>query len=166
MTHTTPDEELIAKVFESVARKGILAKPNHLCCQSCGSADLHGQIQDDDRYHGIAFYHEQDDEYARNNGSLYIAYGSKEGTEEAAALVGQVVAEALREAGLTVVWDGDRCGLEFIDDGKGMTPAQLHGLGVLHGEGCRIIRQFCAEMGACVYWESVEGLGTKVTLQW
>ena len=66
------------------------------------------------------------------------------------------------------------CDLAFLDNGQGMSQAELRRIGVpytaedgvVHGEGCRVIRTLCAEMGAVVYWESIVGLGTKVTIQW
>jgi signal transduction histidine kinase len=68
----------------------------------------------------------------------------------------------------------EACTFAFVDNGKGMSLAQLRRLGLPyrgddgspHGEGCRVIRQLCADMGVVVYWESVEGLGTKVSLVW
>lgn len=71
-------------------------------------------------------------------------------------------------------WSDTSLMVAILDDGKGMSPERLRRIGLpylgddgaSHGEGCQIVRSLCTEMGASVYWESIEGLGTKVTLLW
>jgi len=62
--------------------------------------------------------------------------------------------------------------VELIDDGCGMSAAELAKIrtGPMLGEGekgkgCQLIRQACAASGRTVSWESIEYVGTKVTIR-
>lgn len=63
----------------------------------------------DDRYHGYCFFHSQDIDRALDEEGLLLAFGHVdrgEAKEEDHIAVGQTICEALRQAGLTVDWDG------------------------------------------------------------
>lgn len=62
--------------------------------------------------------------------------------------------------------------IEMSDNGSGMSPDELEKLrtGPMTGEGekgkgCQIIRRACALSGKTVSWESIEHVGTKITIR-
>lgn len=55
---------------------------------------------------GYCYYHQQDMERAINQGVLMISfYGKKEKNDKEAIMVGNIIVNALKEAGFTVNWD-------------------------------------------------------------
>jgi hypothetical protein len=109
--YVTDDEQAIADAFKGLLDQGILAKPNHMCCMSCATASLGGELDQKPELVGIAYYHEQDDEGVReqcergDTGSLYVGYSSREDGDMVA--IGNAVKAALEAKGLTVEWNGD-----------------------------------------------------------
>ena len=103
----TEDELLIKKTFSELASKGVLARANYECCSSCAAHGLAQEVKDTpDKYTGIAYYHAQNDTYVRTTGSLCIGFATVgKGPIDTAAL-GEIITEALTEAGFEVDWDG------------------------------------------------------------
>ena len=102
--------------FGLMRKAGLVARQNFACCGSCGSYELHKIVKEmhaDARANvkGVAFYHRQDTFHMRQKSfeGLYIGYGQEGSEDELAANieVGQTIAMCLRDAGLTVDWDGD-----------------------------------------------------------
>jgi hypothetical protein len=103
------DCDRLDAAFAAMQRRGVIARQNFSCCSNCGHAEMWGEMRSPPPnwlVEGYAFYHMQDTERAVEGGGLYVKYGAVEEGEEAAAAVGRVVAEELRNAGLTVEWDG------------------------------------------------------------
>jgi hypothetical protein len=88
---------------------GIVARQNFTDCQTCGHYEIQGEIQalqEQRPVIGYTFYHEQDTEGVVDGGTLYLAFGAVEEDEQAEAAVAQRIVTVLREAGLTVDWNG------------------------------------------------------------
>ena len=125
------DYDKVRAAFEELEGRGIVARMDFACCQTCGHAEI-----DDERRggeHGYVFFHAQDTErLAEDDATLYLAFGcfdthplldpgprrdtgepeSDEGRERAAAAwaaaeteVGTKITDSLRRHGLTVAWD-------------------------------------------------------------
>lgn len=92
------DKELFNKIFRALRKKGIVAKQNFLCCQSCGWAELGSQLGDN--YEGtIVFYHNQD--YDSFEGKeltrkIYLAWHGK----------AEDIIEEFEKEGFKVEWNG------------------------------------------------------------
>jgi hypothetical protein len=101
---STTDCDRLAAAFAELNDTDIVARENFACCQTCGLAEIGGEVSDAAAARGYAFYHQQDAESAVESGSLHIAYGlfGKPPTPE----IGNEVAEVLRRHGLDVYWDG------------------------------------------------------------
>lgn len=118
----------VRAAFEELEGRGVLARMNFACCQTCGHSEMDDERREDSR--GYTFFHEQDSErLAPDGGDLYLAFGalrpdpsldpdllarSADGEEEARSVVvaaseeriAAEVVEALQRHGLTVDWDG------------------------------------------------------------
>ncbi|MGM1064961.1 DUF6891 domain-containing protein [Saccharothrix sp. Mg75] len=106
---TTEVDRLLA-VFEALDDGGIVARPDFTCCQTCGHAEIGGEVDPgagDAR--GYVFFHRQDTEGAVAGRGLYLAFGSLVEAEDPAAAdeaVAREVADALAAGGLPVEWNG------------------------------------------------------------
>ena len=116
------DCDRLDAAFAALESRGIVARQNFTCCQSCGHGEIYDEVEGargaGRAVRGYAFYHQQDTESAIHYGELYLAYGS---TDESlsTADVGERVADALREQGLSVDWDGsDRSRIRVSLDWK------------------------------------------------
>jgi hypothetical protein len=104
------DCDRLDAAFAALEERGIVARQNFTCCQSCGHAEIGDEIEEFEEHGtpvGYAFYHMQDTERAAETGTFYIAYGSVEDSPEDAIKVGHAIVEGLREQGLTVRWNGE-----------------------------------------------------------
>jgi len=125
------DYEKVRAAFEELAGRGLVARMDFACCQTCG----HAEIEDERRggEHGYVFFHAQDTErLAEDDTTLYLAFGcfdthplldlarrrdARESHGEdlrahvAAARrgvetqVGAEIVDSLRRQGLSVSWD-------------------------------------------------------------
>ena len=95
----------LTKAFKIMRTKGLVARQNFTCCQSCGGAKI-SQMAEARGLDGFAFYHRQDADSLANGDGVYLAYGSRTGGDEEEIAVGRLVCEALTEAGLDYIWDG------------------------------------------------------------
>jgi len=108
---TEGSDDTLVRAVESLDGGEFIARTNYWCCQSCGVA---GIVQEATARPGKAptwyvFWHEQDEDGRRSNGSVYLSYGtvSAEGTEKSAAEAGHKIAAHLRERGIEVAWNGN-----------------------------------------------------------
>jgi hypothetical protein len=99
------DADRIERAFAALEKKNILTRMNFTCCNTCGSAEIGGDRQEEDR--GYAFFHEQSMETAISNGELYINFGSFSRSVTRDVEVGKTIVRALKKAGLTVKWNND-----------------------------------------------------------
>jgi hypothetical protein len=101
------DCDRLDQAFDALESQGIVSRQNFTCCSTCGHSEIWGEIeQAEGQSDGYTFYHMQDTESAVEGGFLYLAFGATSGGEEGTRLIGERVASALRQAGLTVEWDG------------------------------------------------------------
>lgn len=101
--------------FAQLAEKGIVTRHNFDCDSDEDGEDLEAIINEMDqviaagnRARGYAFYHQQDTEAVVDGNGLCISFGtgSRNESEQAALRIGNEVADALRQQGLAVDWDG------------------------------------------------------------
>lgn len=101
--------------FALLAEKGIVTR-HHFDCDGDEEGEDDEDIIDEmdrviaagHRARGYAFYHQQDTEAVVDGNGLCISFGtgSRDESEQAALRIGNEVADALRQQGLAVDWDG------------------------------------------------------------
>ncbi|MGV8038754.1 MAG: hypothetical protein AB2L07_01255 [Thermoanaerobaculaceae bacterium] len=107
---TVTDCDRLDTAFRLMEERGVVARQNFACCQTCGHAEIGDEISKTQALRkvvGYTFYHMQDTDRAAEGGGLYLAYGSLADTKEHALAVGNTVVACLREAGLQPIWDND-----------------------------------------------------------
>lgn len=80
------------------------------CCNTCGTYDItqsNLSREPEFRAWAFAFWHQQSHEALWRGDSLYLNHGSFENSDIAATRAGTLLADALRNEGVKVVWDGD-----------------------------------------------------------
>lgn len=102
------DCDRLDKVFYDLHERGICALANAGYTKSDGYADVADAVADapDGHYTGYCFYHGQDVERAIEGHGVMLAFGDLGDDDARGMEVGQAVAEALRQAGFQVDWDG------------------------------------------------------------
>lgn len=104
-TWVTPtDCDRLDAAFATLDQQGITARQNFACCQSCGHAEIRGEMPAAAR--GYTFYHQQDTEHVVADGTLFLAFSSVSKADEDDIAIGHEIVAALQEAGLTVEWNG------------------------------------------------------------
>jgi hypothetical protein len=104
------DCDRLDAAFAELDATGIVARHNYTCCQTCGHAEIHGEVEEERKSRsviGYVFYHVQDTEGAHKSDGLYLAYGVAEGDEDDAQQIAHHVVKVLRRAGLDAQWNGD-----------------------------------------------------------
>lgn len=115
------DCDRLDAAFARLEAEGIVARQDFTCCQTCGHAEIWGEIRAAQKAHPIAgyvFYHRQDTEYVVESGKLYLAFGAVEKGEASERAVGQRIVAVMREAGFTVEWKGSMTLLKEAPDRK------------------------------------------------
>ena len=102
----TTDCDRLDAVFESLGKSGVLCLHNAGYTMSDGHSDAVELLDDQprNRYSGYCFYHGQDVERAVNNGGLFLAFDSVNGSDK--LKVGLAVKGQLEAAGFAVEWNG------------------------------------------------------------
>ncbi len=107
----TTDCDRLDAAFEELTQKGIVARQNFSCCGNCGSAEIWGEIHDEQDdgidVRGYAFYHMQDTDSAVEGYGLYLNYSAVEENEEAGLQIGREIVATLRRHLLSVEWNGN-----------------------------------------------------------
>ncbi|MFP4343773.1 MAG: DUF6891 domain-containing protein [Anaerolineales bacterium] len=104
------DCDLLDMAFGVLDHRGIVARQNFSCCQTCGHTEIGAEIERVRKQRpveGYVFYHEQDTESAAETGALYLAYGAVEEGPATLVEVGQHIVSILQAEGLHVEWDQD-----------------------------------------------------------
>ncbi|MET8867211.1 hypothetical protein ABZW11_30065 [Nonomuraea sp. NPDC004580] len=105
------DSDRLLRAFRDLELAGIVARADFACCQSCGIAEIGGEVPDDERhaYRGYVFCHRQDMRDVVDGGRLSLAYGRFNDALVPVdqADIGREVAETIRRHGLEVRWNGD-----------------------------------------------------------
>ncbi len=101
------DCDRLDKVFYDLHEAGICALSNTGTTMSDGYSDVTEALAHApaEHYRGYCFYHGQDVESALDGHGVWIAFGALDPLPARAVEAGEVVAAALRDAGLTIAWD-------------------------------------------------------------
>jgi hypothetical protein len=106
----TTDYDRLVTALVALELKGIVARQNFACCQTCGHAEIEDEIESfaaaggDPR--GYVFFHQQGTESAIADGEVGFAYGpAKEDVNSVD--VASELANAVRAVGLKVDWNGE-----------------------------------------------------------
>ncbi len=72
------DCDRLDAAFRELDTAGIVARHSFTCCNTCGMAEIGGEVEPDRVEHvrGFAFYHQQDTEAAVQEGNLLLSYGA------------------------------------------------------------------------------------------
>jgi len=106
---TPTDCDRLDQAFAELERRGVVARQNFTCCQTCGLAEIGDEIEEVEKereVEGYVFYHMQDTESVLEHGGFCLAYGAVDGSQDGTAEVGHRAVEELVRAGLKVEWDG------------------------------------------------------------
>ena len=104
--------ERVKAAFKALRKAGFIARANLACCMSCAIAELN-EIAEKQHRDRAAYWHRQDDESFRKGQPLHIRFcylPEKETDENTTVIekeIGEQVADALRNAGLLIEWDGN-----------------------------------------------------------
>jgi len=98
------DCDRLDAAFAELEASGIVCRQNWTCCQTCGLAEIGGELSE--RSRGYVFFHQQDTERAVEDGSLFLAYGACSDDKAEQRAVADEIAKIIRENGLAVEWDG------------------------------------------------------------
>ncbi|MEY9845968.1 hypothetical protein ABH940_003051 [Streptacidiphilus sp. BW17] len=99
------DPERITRAFDTLEERGITAREHFTCCRSCGQAEIGAEAEPESR--GFVYFHSQAAEGAASGGSLYLLYGSFDGSEETTRAIGAEAVTALEQVGLSPKWEAD-----------------------------------------------------------
>ncbi|WP_327175353.1 hypothetical protein OG599_08560 [Streptomyces sp. NBC_01335] len=98
------DADRLERAFAALGAAGLTARQNFTCCRSCGMGEVWAE---DESARGFVFFHSQGTASAAAGHGLALYYGGFDDSEETTTAVGGEVVAALRDAGLTVEWDGN-----------------------------------------------------------
>jgi hypothetical protein len=104
------DCDRLDRAFADLNRRGIVARQNFTCCNTCGHAEIGEEIEAErksgTKVIGYTFFHLQGTEGAVAHGDLYLAHGDLAGDEAAGVKIGRAIVESLERHGLAVEWNG------------------------------------------------------------
>ena len=107
----TTDFDRLTRAFDDLEDRGVVARHDFTCCQTCGRAEIEDEMDavrtTGKTVRGYAFYHTQDTERAIDGDGLMLSYGSIEDDDEESVRVGEMIVGALKRVGLAPEWDGD-----------------------------------------------------------
>lgn len=94
--------------FADIRTKSIIVAQKHLCCGGCASSSLHTKAERMTKNGltvlGAVYFHEQDFDYARTSGELYLGFGGHEDFDTVA--VGKIVIKSLEAHNVKYTWNG------------------------------------------------------------
>lgn len=105
----------ILKAFAYLRKKGIIARANFLCCQSCAGHNITQlaikQVDAGKEVNGCVFWHAQDEQNWKSRGYMNLAFGSMDSKDRGeiglpTEVVGNKVIEALQKYDVPYEWDG------------------------------------------------------------
>jgi hypothetical protein len=107
----TTDYDRLVSAFRTLRARGIVARENFTCCQTCGMDEIGAELQTEEEESGVpvrgfTFFHIQDTERAVEDGGLYLSFGGADDTEAGALHTAAAVVEELSSHGLEAAWDG------------------------------------------------------------
>ena len=101
------DVDRLLRAFRDLETAGIVARANFTCCQTCGTAEIGGEVPEGSAVRGYTFCHQQDVQAAVEGHGLYLSYGVLGDDSGDAVRIGEEVVAALRSHGLAPDWSGD-----------------------------------------------------------
>ena len=104
-------KDALTEAFKAMRKDGILARQNFSCCGGCASYELGTKLEEAKAAGkpkvGTVYYHRQDAEGLRRDGTVYLGFGAGRGSsDDDSRLVACKALEALNDAGLKTEWDG------------------------------------------------------------
>lgn len=106
-------KEATRQIFKELRKSGFIARMGFACCGSCASYEIGSDIKEMTeekraKLTGVAYYHKQTADRLKKDGTLNVYYFSPKdnATREEETKVGQIIADAYRAKGFTVIWDG------------------------------------------------------------
>jgi hypothetical protein len=117
------DYDRLDTVMAALEDGGIVARQNFSCCMTCGSGEIKDEIETFNTAgrmaRGYVFFHQQATEHAVDGYGINFAYGAAglDASVDADIAIGRELADALRNAGLKVDWNGrlERCVMVELD---------------------------------------------------
>ena len=114
------DNDRLDRAFAALEAAGLIARQDFACCTTCATSEIWDEVSEPSAWRGNVWFHQQDTERAVEGDGLYLGYGARDersrwrrlrgaGASDASddtAAIGREVAQALRDAGLAVTWDG------------------------------------------------------------
>ncbi len=99
----------LGKVVETLCRTGTpLVVVKGQCCFSCSRAEVIAALVHAPETKGYIYYYAQDLDDLRDDGEMYISFGSRADGPQAYRRVGELICASLRDqSDLKVVWDGN-----------------------------------------------------------
>ncbi|KAL4881769.1 hypothetical protein BJY04DRAFT_188092 [Aspergillus karnatakaensis] len=96
----------LQRAFDSLERRGIVARMNWSCCRTCGRDEMDGER--DDESLGYVFFHEQSTEaLANGREDVALVFGRFVGSKIRVTEIGRIVVRVIRRTGFSVRWNGD-----------------------------------------------------------
>ncbi|MBO0697931.1 MAG: hypothetical protein J2P46_06035 [Zavarzinella sp.] len=105
----TTDCDRLDEAFAALDARGIVARQDFSCCNTCGFTEIWDEVEAAERrgpVEGYVFYHLQCTERAIETGQLLMAYGCVEDDPAAFQRVGHTIVAELRRVGLDASWGG------------------------------------------------------------
>jgi hypothetical protein len=106
----TTDCDRLDAAFADLDMAGIVARQHFSCCGTCGSQEIHDEIDQAEKAgllaRGFTFFHVQDTEHAVAGESLYLSYGAVRNDRAASVAIGHEVVGTLARHGLAPSWNG------------------------------------------------------------
>ena len=96
----TKSRSNLVRAFARLRRLGIAAEHEHICCKSCGHAQMLDLAED---MRGYVFYESDDVNYAIAEGHLFIGFG---GTNDSAESVAATACNVFGLSTLAAAWNG------------------------------------------------------------
>lgn len=94
----------VRAAFSKLRKQNIITKMNFMCCMGCACSVIEPLLEEKGKF-GAVYFHKQDNDSFVDYGYLYIRFISRE--EGKGKEVGDMLSAALKDAGLTVDWDGE-----------------------------------------------------------
>ncbi|GHA49892.1 hypothetical protein GCM10008927_13540 [Amylibacter ulvae] len=107
------DFDRLTHAMNALEQNGIVARQNFSCCGTCGSLEINDEIKAYNQENktparGYVFFHQQATEAVVDGADINFHYGSAldARSETADVAIGQELADAMRNAGFEVDWNG------------------------------------------------------------
>lgn len=103
--------QAVTEAFSFLRTQGVKVRQNFMINGGLASAKMHQAVADSprrDTYRGVAYYSRENTANAFETGILVLSYGDapESASKLASWVIGAMVAQAMRDAGLETAWDG------------------------------------------------------------